>query len=101
MADVEDRANDAIHEGEDGVKQGAEVVAEKAGEVMSGVRGYAGHVAEQSRRGYRQVAEETREGIRQAGAVVRGNLGPSVATAFGIGIAVGVIVGLSLRSRRT
>jgi ElaB/YqjD/DUF883 family membrane-anchored ribosome-binding protein len=96
MADAKDQAKDAINEGADRAKKAAEAVAEKAGEVMSGVRGYAEQVAGQSR----EVAERTQEGIRRAGAVIHENPGPSVAMAFGVGIAFGAIIGLSLRSSR-
>jgi ElaB/YqjD/DUF883 family membrane-anchored ribosome-binding protein len=100
MADDKGRAKDAINEGSARAEKAAEGVAEKAGEVMGGVRGYAERVAGQSGEGYREVAERTREGIRRAGAAVRENPGPSVAMAFGVGIAVGAIIGLSLRSGR-
>jgi ElaB/YqjD/DUF883 family membrane-anchored ribosome-binding protein len=100
MADVKGQANDAISEARDGAKKVAEGVGEKAGEVMSGVRGYAEQVAGRAGEGYREVTERTREGVRRAGAVVRENPGPSVAMAFGVGIAVGAIIGLGLRSGR-
>jgi ElaB/YqjD/DUF883 family membrane-anchored ribosome-binding protein len=97
MADVKERAKDAVDEGTANAKESADTLADKAGEVMSDVRGYAGQVVEQSRQGYRQVAEQTQEGIRQAGAVVRGNPGLSLSAAFGVGIALGVVIGISLR----
>jgi ElaB/YqjD/DUF883 family membrane-anchored ribosome-binding protein len=100
MADFNDQAKDAIDEGAETAKKVAVAVADKAADVMSGVRDYADRVVGQTREGYGQVAERAQEGIRLADAVVRGNPGPSVATAFGVGIAIGVIVGLTVRSRR-
>ena len=100
MADAKDRAKEAVDEGAAKAKETADTLAEKAGEVMSDVRGYAGHVLEQSRQGYGQVAKHAHEGIRQADAVVRGNPGLSVSAAFGVGVALGVVIGISLRPSR-
>jgi len=100
MADVKDRAKDAVDEGAAKAKETTDTLAEKAGEVMSDVRGYAEHVIEQSQQGYRQVADQTQEGIRLAGAVVRENPGLSVSAAFCIGVAAGVVIGISLRPSR-
>ncbi len=86
MADVKERANDAVNEGAAKAKETTDALVGKADEVMSDVRGYAENVLEQSRQGY-----------RQAGAVVRRNPGLSVSTAFGIGVALGVVIGISLR----
>ena len=100
MADAKDQAKDTFDKGADAAKKAADSVADKAGDVLCGAHGYADRVAGQAREGYRQVAERTHEGIRRADAIVRGNPGPSVAAAFGVGVAVGVILGLSLPSRR-
>jgi ElaB/YqjD/DUF883 family membrane-anchored ribosome-binding protein len=100
MADAKERAKDAVDEGTARAKETTDTLAEKAGEVMSDVRGYAGHVLEQSRQGYGQVVEHAEKGILQAGAVVRGNPGLSVSAAFGIGMALGVVIGISLRPGR-
>ena len=64
-------------------------------------RDYVEHAGEQFREGCSQVAERTREGYRRAGDVVRHHPGRSVASAFGAGLVVGVLVGLAvaLRSR--
>jgi ElaB/YqjD/DUF883 family membrane-anchored ribosome-binding protein len=100
MADAKDRAKDAVDEGTAKAKETADTLAEKAGAVMSDVRGYAGHVLEQSRQGYGQVAKHAHEGIRQADAVVRGNPALSVSAVFGVGVALGVVIGISLRPSR-
>ena len=64
-------------------------------------RDYVEHAGEQFRERCSQVAGQTREGYRRAGDVVRHHPGRSVASAFGAGLAVGVLIGLAvaLRSR--
>jgi len=51
------------------------------------------------REGYDQLSDQARERYELAEDLVRQNPGQSVAAAFGIGLAVGVIVGLAMRSR--
>jgi ElaB/YqjD/DUF883 family membrane-anchored ribosome-binding protein len=100
MADAKDQAKSAIDEGARRANKGADADADKPGDVVIGVHSYAEQVVGRSREGYRQFAERTHEGIRHAGVVVRDDPGPSVAAAFGVGIAVGVLIGLTLVSRR-
>jgi ElaB/YqjD/DUF883 family membrane-anchored ribosome-binding protein len=97
MADAKDQAKDAIDEDASKAKQATETVAGKADETLSHVRDSTEPALERAQAGYRQVAEHTQEGIRQAGAVVRGNPGISVSAAFGVGIAIGVVIGIRLR----
>lgn len=59
----------------------------------------AAHAGDRLREGYDQVAERTREGYRRAKGMVRHNPGSSVATAFGLGLIVGVLFGMTLWSR--
>lgn len=101
MADVRDQAKDALHAGADKANEAAEVVPEKAGELVRDVRGSAEPMAGHSRQGRREVEERVQEGIRRVGAAVRENPGPSVAMAFSIEIAIGAVIGLGLRSRRS
>jgi len=63
------------------------------------VSGYAQQAGERMREGYEQVSDRTREGYDRAQDLVRHNPGQSVATAFGVGLVAGLIVGLALRSR--
>jgi ElaB/YqjD/DUF883 family membrane-anchored ribosome-binding protein len=100
MADAKDRAKDAMEEGATKAKGTENTLVETAGEVISNVSDYAGHVLEQSRQGFGQVADHAQTGIRHAGAVVRGNPGLSVSAAFGVGIALGIVIGISLRPSR-
>jgi uncharacterized protein YjbJ (UPF0337 family) len=56
----------------------------------------AGH---QFREQYQQVADHVGEGYDQVQRTVRQNPAQSIAATFGIGLALGVLVGLALRSR--
>jgi ElaB/YqjD/DUF883 family membrane-anchored ribosome-binding protein len=100
MADAKERAKDAMDEGATKAKDTANTLTETAGEVISDVSGYAGQVLEQSRQGFGQVADHAQSAVRHAGAAVRENPGLSVSAAFGVGIALGVVIGISLRPSR-
>ena len=60
---------------------------------------YAQRAGSQIRDKYQDVAEQVGEGYDQAEGMVRRNPTQSVAAAFGVGLALGVMVGLALRSR--
>jgi len=63
----------------------------------------AGQVAQQAgsqvREQYQHVADQVSEGYDQVQRVVQHNPGQSVAAAFGVGLALGLLVGLALKSR--
>ena len=63
------------------------------------VSNYAQQAAGRFRENYGQVADQARERYEQVEDMVRHSPGQSVAAAFGVGVVVGVIVGLALRSR--
>jgi uncharacterized protein YjbJ (UPF0337 family) len=75
--------------------QGSSAVARAA----ESARDYAAHAGERLSEGYDQVAERSREGYRRAEGMVRHHPGSSVATAFGLGFIIGVLFGMTLRSR--
>jgi len=60
---------------------------------------YAQQAGDRLREHYSQLSDSARERYDMASDVVRHNPTQSVATAFGIGLVAGVIVGLALRSR--
>lgn len=70
--------------------------AQRAGDRL---RDQYGHVADQAREQYGQFADRARERYDEAQDMVRHNPAQSVAAAFGVGVVVGIVVGLALRSR--
>jgi uncharacterized protein YjbJ (UPF0337 family) len=63
------------------------------------VRGFANQAGDRFRDTYGQVTDQARERYEMAEDLVRHNPAQSVAVAFGVGIVVGVVVGLALKSR--
>jgi len=101
MADAKDKAKDAIDEGANKARQATDMVADKAGEMASGVRDFARQAGDQIQSRYHDVEDRAREGIRKASGAISDNPLPSVAVAMGIGLGPGLLVGLTLGSRRT
>ena len=73
--------------------------SEAAMKAAEQVNQFAQSVAPKLKEQYGQLSEGAREKLGQAQEAVRHNPSQSVALAFGIGIAAGVLVGLSVRSR--
>jgi uncharacterized protein YjbJ (UPF0337 family) len=67
-------------------------VAETAGQ-------YGRYAADQVREGYNRISDQFGRQYDSSREMVRDNPARSVATAFGVGILLGVVVGLALRSR--
>ncbi len=67
-------------------------VAEKA-------RDFAAGAGDRIKDGYGQVSDFTRDHYEQVGDLVRHRPGQSIAAAFGVGIVLGMIVGVAIRSR--
>ncbi len=63
------------------------------------VTNFAQNAGERFRDRYGDVSDQARERLSQANDLVKQNPGQSVATAFGIGLVAGVIVGLALKSK--
>jgi len=74
---------------------GSSAIASAAGAVGN----YAQQAGERLRDQYGNLADQARDKYDMAQDHVRHNPGQSVAAAFGIGIVVGVVVGLAVRSR--
>ena len=100
MANTKDQVTNTAEEVATKAKEETATLAEKAGEVMKNVGDHAGQLAEQSRDAYKHVAQHTQKGIRQAGAVVRANPGLSLTAAFGVGVTLGMLVGMTMRPSR-
>jgi uncharacterized protein YjbJ (UPF0337 family) len=75
--------------------QGASAVAQAAGQVGQ----YAHYAGEQVKEGYNRISDQFGRGYDYSQEMIRENPGRSLATAFGVGILLGVVVGMALRSR--
>jgi len=75
--------------------RGASAVAQAAGQVGE----YARYAGDQVREGYNRISDQFGRGYEYSQDMIRENPGRSIATAFGIGILLGVVVGMTLRSR--
>jgi len=75
--------------------QGASAVAQAAGQVGQ----YARYAGEQVREGYNRISDQFGRGYDYSQEMIRENPGRSIATAFGVGVLLGVVVGMTLRSR--
>jgi len=75
--------------------QGASAVAQAA----DSVRQYAGYASDQMREGYNRISDQLGRRYEASQDLIRENPAQSVATAFGVGVLLGVVVGLALRSR--
>jgi uncharacterized protein YjbJ (UPF0337 family) len=96
---IEKFLGDLTSRGSSGVATAAEAVGSFAHQATDRLRDQYGNVAGQLRDQYGQFADRARDRYDQAQDVVRHNPGQSVAAAFGVGLVVGVVVGLALRSR--
>jgi len=75
--------------------QGATAVSQAA----ESVKNYAGYASDQMREGYNRISDQFGRGYEQSQDMIRENPARTVATAFGVGVLLGVVVGLALRSR--
>ncbi|HEU5116506.1 MAG TPA: CsbD family protein [Isosphaeraceae bacterium] len=73
--------------------------ASSVNKAAEAARGYMGAAASRLHEGYDQAGQWAREGYGSAENLVRHRPGSSVAAAFGLGLVVGLVVGVSLRSR--
>lgn len=89
-------ARDAIEQFlTEATSQGASAISQAAGQVGQ----YARYTGDQMREGYNRISDQFGRGYEYSQDMVRENPGRSIATAFGVGILVGVVVGMALRSR--
>ena len=75
--------------------QGSSAIAQAA----ESARNYAGYASEQVREGYNRISDQLGRNYEASQDLVRENPAQTVATAFGVGVLLGVVVGLALRSR--
>lgn len=79
----------------DVTSRGASAISQAAGQVGQ----YARYAGDQMREGYNRISDQFERGREFSQEMVRENPGRSIAAAFGIGILLGVVVGMALRSR--
>jgi len=96
---IERFLGDLTSRGGSGVASAAEAVGNFAQNAGDRLRDQYGHLSDQARVQYSQWADQARDRYESAQDVVRHNPGQSVAAAFGVGLVVGVVVGLAIRSR--
>jgi len=96
---VEKFLGELTSRGGSAVSSATEAVGNFAQQAGDRLRDQYGHLSEQARAGYGQVADSARERYAMAQDTVRHNPGQSLAAAFGVGLLVGVVVGLAVRSR--
>jgi len=75
--------------------QGASALSSAA----ESARQYAGYATDQVREGYNRISDQLGRQYESSREIIRDNPAGSVATAFGVGVLLGVVVGLALRSR--
>ena len=75
--------------------QGGSMVSQAAEQVGQ----YARYAGDQMREGYNRISDQFGRGYEYSQDVIRENPGRSIATAFGVGVLLGVVVGMALRSR--
>ena len=75
--------------------QGATADAQAA----ESVKNYAGYASDQVRDGYNRISDQLGRRYEASQDLIRENPARTVATAFGVGVVLGVVVGLALRSR--
>jgi len=79
--------------------QATETAREYAQQAVENIQGRSKQAAEQFRKSYDQAGESLRQGYEEAEHLIKDRPAESAAVCFGVGMLVGVILGLSLRSR--
>jgi len=96
---IEKFLEDSTASGASAFSQASETAREYAQQAMDTVQERSKQAADTVRKGYDQASESVREGYEQAEGMIRERPAESAAVCFGVGMLVGVILGLSLRSR--
>jgi uncharacterized protein YjbJ (UPF0337 family) len=96
---IESFLDEMTSQGASAVAQAAESVKNYAGAASESVKNYAGVASEQMRDGYNRISDQLGRRYEASQDLIRENPARTVATAFGVGVVLGVVVGLALRSR--
>jgi uncharacterized protein YjbJ (UPF0337 family) len=96
---VEKYLEELTANGASGLSQAADTAREYAQQAMETVQERSKQAVETARRSYGQAAETIQQGYEGAEEMIKDRPAESAAVCFGVGMLVGVILGLSLRSR--
>ena len=96
---IQRKTGDTREAVEDYLNQVTENAGSMMGKASETIRGYAHQATSTLQDTAHQAADQVRGGYIQAERLVRDRPGESLAVCFGIGLVVGVLVALTLRSR--
>jgi uncharacterized protein YjbJ (UPF0337 family) len=96
---VEKFLEDLTSNGSSGFSKASETAREYAHSAMETMQDTSKRAAESVRQGYDQASESMRRGYEEAEHMIRQRPAESAAMCFGIGMVVGVLLGLTMRSR--
>jgi uncharacterized protein YjbJ (UPF0337 family) len=96
---VEGFLDEVTSQGSSAISQAAETAGQYARQGAEVAREGYNRVADGAREGYNRISGEFERGFDVSRDFVRHNPARSVGTAFGVGVLLGVVVGLALRSR--
>jgi uncharacterized protein YjbJ (UPF0337 family) len=96
---VEGFIDELTAHGASAVSQVAETAGQYARSAAEGAREGYQRAAEHAREGYNRISGELERGYEVSRDLIRDNPARAVAMGFGVGVLMGVVVGLALRSR--
>lgn len=96
---VEHFLEELTSNGSSGVGKATEAVKEYAHQAMESVHDTSKKAAESMRRGYEQASDSMQKGYEEAEHMIKRRPAESAAVCFGVGMVVGVLLGLTMRSR--
>jgi uncharacterized protein YjbJ (UPF0337 family) len=96
---IEKFLDEASSSGASAFSQATETAREYAQQAMETVQDRTKQASESFRKSYDQASESLRHGYEEAETMIKDRPAESAAVCFGVGMLVGVILGLSLRSR--
>jgi len=96
---VEGFIDELTASGASAVSQVAETAGQFARSAAEGARDSYQRAAGQAREGYNRISGELERGYEVSRDLIRDNPARAVAMGFGVGVLMGVVVGLALRSR--
>ena len=96
---IESFLEQATSGGASTLSQAAESARDYAQQAVETVQERSKQAAESVRRGYGQASEQMRHRYQEAEEMIKDRPAESAAVCFGVGLLVGAILGLSLRSR--